>query len=787
MHDRLPFSGGRDGPYEITMLDDRTFSPAPAQVTIGFIDGRTHVGHVARFSPSAPQLMLLLSVGPASRNLIAAEQVAYVAFHRASGEPPARRNARRGELKIHAAGQKTFIVDRIGEDAPGEIGMYTRPAEPGSPYREIFFYNHGINAKEVNEPLGAMLVRDGMVDVGQLNQGLAQQSNDGRTPIGQILIARRSLDSAALEQATELQKRKGTRLGEVLIEAGLATSEDIEKALSEQRRRGGRRIGQILVDMNLVSEVDLSMTLAKKFQLPFVDLDKCSINLAALEELPKELIEKNRVMPVDSDAKSITLAIADPLAVDAIDLVRVRSGKQVCEVVVTPSQLEKYIPTYLDQFESKKVASEMDGILKVLAIDDAQLGVETDTAETSQVADTDNAIIKLANQIIIDAYRRGASDIHVEPNGKERTTMVRFRIDGDCLAYQEIPSTYRLPLVARFKIMAQLDISERRKPQDGKIRFKIAEKQIELRVATIPTVNGNEDLVLRILAASKPIPLVNMGLSKRNLSTLEGLITKPYGLILCVGPTGSGKTTTLHSALGAINTIDTKIWTAEDPVEITQPGLRQVQVNAKIGFTFANAMRAFLRADPDVIMVGEMRDHETASTAIEASLTGHLVFSTLHTNSAPETVTRLIDMGLDPFSFADALLGVLAQRLARSLCKQCREAYRATDAEVEELRDAYGRDAFDRVFAGDVLAGIKLWKPVGCEACHKTGYRGRVAVHELLATDDSLKLAIQRKAPVAEVRSLACDGGMTTLLQDGIEKVMAGATDLKQILAVCMR
>jgi type II secretory ATPase GspE/PulE/Tfp pilus assembly ATPase PilB-like protein len=449
--------------------------------------------------------------------------------------------------------------------------------------------------------------------------------------------------------------------------------------------------------------------------------------------------------------------------------------------------LEKYIPTYLDQLDTKKVATEMDDILRVLATDDGQLGVETESLEDGQVLDSDNAIIKLVNQIIIDAYRRGASDIHIEPNGKERTTMVRFRVDGECLAYQELPAAYRMPLVARLKIMSQLDISERRKPQDGKIRFKIAEKQLELRVATLPTVNGNEDVVLRILAASKPLPLEKMGLSTRNLAALQGLIKQPYGLVLCVGPTGSGKTTTLHSALGVINTVDTKIWTAEDPVEITQPGLRQVQVNAKIGFTFANAMRAFLRADPDVIMVGEMRDNETAGTAIEASLTGHLVLSTLHTNSAPETVTRLIDMGLDPFSFADALLGVLAQRLARSLCKQCRDPYPISDNELHELSELYGKEPFLELTRDALPGSIKLWKAVGCGACGQSGYRGRIAVHELLVTNDELKQAIQHKASVNEIRQLARQGGMTTLLQDGIAKVLDGHTDLKQIVAVCSR
>jgi type II secretory ATPase GspE/PulE/Tfp pilus assembly ATPase PilB-like protein len=293
-------------------------------------------------------------------------------------------------------------------------------------------------------------------------------------------------------------------------------------------------------------------------------------------------------------------------------------------------------------------------------------------------------------------------------------------------------------------------------------------------------------VVLRILAASKPIPLEQMGMSPRNLSELRKLITKPYGLILCVGPTGSGKTTTLHSALGAINTVDTKIWTAEDPVEITQPGLRQVQVSAKIGFTFAAAMRAFLRADPDVIMVGEMRDEETASTAIEASLTGHLVFSTLHTNSAPETVTRLIDMGLDPFSFADALLGVLAQRLARSLCKQCRTQYVPSQSEVDELAQSYG-PGFEAFIDREYGRNVKLWRATGCAACGQSGYKGRLGIHELLVTDPALKRAIQKRAPVEDIRSLCVEGGMTTLLQDGIQKVLAGLTDLKQVHAVCSR
>lgn len=335
--------------------------------------------------------------------------------------------------------------------------------------------------------------------------------------------------------------------------------------------------------------------------------------------------------------------------------------------------------------------------------------------------------------------------------------------------------------------MASLDIAERRKPQDGKIKFKMSEsKEIELRVATIPTAGFNEDVVMRLLAASEPLPLDKMEFSARNLAAIKEIAARPYGIILCVGPTGSGKTTTLHSVLGFINTPDLKIWTAEDPVEITQYGLRQVQVQPKIGFTFAAAMRAFLRADPDVIMVGEMRDKETAEIGIEASLTGHLVMSTLHTNSAVETVTRLLDMGCDSFSFADAMLGVLAQRLTRRICKDCKEQYVGTQEEYEEIRQGYGPEHWDKLGIPQDKTFL-LARGKGCEACNRSGFKGRVALHELLLGSDGIRRLIQTKARTEEMVKAAIEDGMTTLLQDGVQKTLLGYTTLKEVKAVAIK
>lgn len=722
------------------------------------------------------------------KEIIPAESIAYIAQHRSDNTVVAAADGSSSRYKVHVAGRRIFKV-RLGPDSAvsgtGFTGVVT---DEGSPFSQIFFYHHGVNARERDEPLGTMLIKAGVLHPDALEHAIVAQSVERSVPIGQILIEQRKVSSSDITEATTLQKRKQIKLGEILIEAGLVKDKDVELALAEQLKRRGKRLGEVLVDLDIVSEFELARTLAQKFELPFVDLDACEINPAAAQEIPRDLIVKYGVLPVDTDTRSLTVAISDPLALDALDALRLHVNRRIDEVLVTASQLRHHVDEFLSESvpAATQRGGELDNLLKKLA-ETGSVEEDEEAGPDSGEQASDSTIVNLVNQIIVDAYRRGASDIHIEPNGKDDVTMVRFRVDGDCLLGPEIPAQHRTSVVARIKIMSKLDISERRKPQDGKIKFRMGDRQIELRVATVPTVNANEDVVMRILANSKPLPLDKLRLSDRNLRELRRLITQPYGLVLCVGPTGSGKTTTLHSALGAINTTDMKIWTAEDPVEITQKGLRQVQVNARIGFTFSQAMRAFLRCDPDVIMVGEMRDQETASTAIEASLTGHLVLSTLHTNSAPETITRLLDMGLDPFSFGDALLGVLAQRLARTLCSKCKVREPGSREEFDEARHAYGPGLFEADFGIMFDSSFYLYHARGCQACGNTGYKGRIGLHELLVTNEDIQKAIVRKAPVEEVRHLAVQAGMRTLLQDGISKVISGDTDLKQVLAVCSR
>ncbi|NTV12956.1 MAG: Flp pilus assembly complex ATPase component TadA [Desulfobulbaceae bacterium] len=553
---------------------------------------------------------------------------------------------------------------------------------------------------------------------------------------------------------------------------------DRAKQISTQRHKD---IEKVLTDDCEVSKQTIGESIAEFFKCQFVEFNELEVGPAAkcLKTLKENFWRANNCIPIREDGKSITIASLDPNNPTMLANLRSMLKGNILEFAVCfPDDLGKFIDYYHGKMDSTLESEDVFHELEMVEEVEAE---GEDREDEDSAATAEGVVVKLTNRIIEEAFARNASDIHVESQTGKRGALVRFRVDGECSNFQTIPFNYKKALVSRIKIISKLDIAEKRMPQDGKIKFRTRRgKNIELRVATLPTVGGNEDVVMRILAGGDALPLKKMGLLPDTLETFKGLIERPYGLVLVVGPTGSGKTTTLHAGMGYINRPEKKIWTAEDPVEIVQDGLRQVQVLPKIGLDFARVLRAFLRADPDVIMVGETRDQETANTVIEAALTGHLVFSTLHTNSAPETVTRLLGMGIDPFNFADSLLGVLAQRLIKRLCPHCRQAFNPSDEELEIIRKEYGDHPVKPL---EIDSTSTLYRARGCSHCQKTGYKGRLAIHELLVTNDNLRSKIESNAPVAEIRYAAMLAGMRTLKQDGIRKVMQGDTDMKQVCA----
>ena len=563
---------------------------------------------------------------------------------------------------------------------------------------------------------------------------------------------------------------------------GLMSQAELDTAVEESLSREVD-LETILLDKYRVSKAELGSALSEFYQCPFVPYDERTvIDPELLKNLSFDYLKRNSWIPLKRQGTVLDVVINDPHDLEkGLDIRRAFPGVTVRFSVGLRRDIEQYLLVATGQANGGSI-SEILGEL----VDEAGAERNSD-ADSGEIDENDSAIVRLANQVIAEAYRLGASDVHIEPYSERKETAVRFRVDGTCFTYMRIPAVYRRAIVSRLKIMANLDISERRKPQDGKIRYKLMkDREIELRVATLPTAGGNEDVVLRLLTAKETMPLEAMDFSPDVLQTVKELAERPHGILLCVGPTGSGKTTTLHAVLKHINTDERKIWTAEDPIEITQEGLRQVQVHPKIGFTFAAAMRAFLRADPDVIMIGEMRDKETADIAIEASLTGHLVLSTLHTNSAVETITRLLDMGCDSFNFADAMLGVLAMRLCKRICAQCKETYRPTRQEYDELVQGYGVRYWDKLGIA-YTDGWTLYRGRGCDVCNQSGFKGRVSIQELLVGSEEIKNLIQSKARTAEILSVAMRDGMVTLLQNGIQKVLKGATTYRQVRAVAIK
>ncbi len=692
-----------------------------------------------------------------------------------------------------------------------EAGVFLfEPIDEHDRVRRSFFPREAVRELQVGEAIGRVLVAQQAVSAEVVERAAAEQEALRRRKLGDYLVLQEIVKPEQLLQALEEQQRMPlVRIGEALTALGYISEEQLQQALERQKEERNTPLGELLVQSGLLSREQLRIALARKMGYPVVDLAQFPVDADALRRVPLTTARKLRIVPLLWRAGTLIIAAEDPSRRATIDeLEFLLQCKVVPALSSTPLDTRTITEIYgrfgLDAGAPPVAATEAGSAEPETSseqlLESLELGADDDgDGAAPPVEQSDNSLVRLINTIIIEAYRQGASDIHIETFPSKRKVRIRLRKDGRLQPYMELPHTYRAALVARIKIMCELDISERRKPQDGKIDFARFSPQhrLELRVATIPTHGGAEDVVMRILSSARPLTVAELGLTPENHDQLLQAVRRPHGMVLCVGPTGSGKTTTLHSLLQRVQTPDRKIWTAEDPIEIANPDLRQIQINPRIDWTFSKALRALLRADPDVIMVGEIRDAETAQMAIEASLTGHLVLSTLHTNSAAETVVRLLDMGMDPFNFADSLVGVLAQRLVRRLCTSCVRREAADPTYVDELLADY-LHVFPSDLRPDPDAVREQWQqrhagpdgtlqravPVGCPACDGTGFKGRLGIHELLLVDAPLRRLIQTKAPPEALEhSAVAHGHFRTLRQDGIIKVLQGLTTIDEIRA----
>jgi type II secretory ATPase GspE/PulE/Tfp pilus assembly ATPase PilB-like protein len=569
-----------------------------------------------------------------------------------------------------------------------------------------------------------------------------------------------------------------------LLRNKVVTTSQLQEALAISKK-AGKSVEFVLVDRFQVKKEEVGNSLSLFYGCPFRDFDsEVPVPGELINKLKKSFLLYYVWVPLSWNTNGVEILVDDPKDLRKTDHIKaLMTNQKINFSVGFKEDIEKYINHFFDprtENLTENVFENLDEIIPDISFEEEE-EVEEDVAGLDE---SSSQVVKFVDQVLVTAFRNKVSDIHIEPSAITRKTTIRFRTDGVCHEYIQVPNAMAPAIVSRLKILADLDIAERRRPQDGKITFKRKGIQdFELRMSTMPTAGKFEDAVLRILTKSGTLKLDEIGLSDRNLNVLKRVIVRPYGLILCVGPTGSGKTTTLHSALAHINEPSVKIWTAEDPVEITQAGLRQVQVKPKIGLDFAKIMRGFLRLDPDIIMIGEMRDRETAATAIEASLTGHLVLSTLHTNNAPETLTRLLDMGMNPLNISDSFLAVLAQRLVRKLCTDCIESYTPDQEEFDYIVADYGEEPFQNLGV-EYSSAFELQRSLGCGKCNGTGYKGRMGIHELIEGTPDIKMLIKKQATSQDLAKQAVKDGMTTLKQDGVHKVFEGITDMREVRRV---
>lgn len=626
---------------------------------------------------------------------------------------------------------------------------------------------------------------------------------DIRADWPEILTQHVLLESAELRNhGKNIYELQGRQIGEILVHYGLLDEKTLRvvRRMQERVEHQDQPIGQILVEIGIIGPEDLERALCIQSGIIMVDVLAISIPPEVIKTIPSDKAREKQAVPVGIQADTLLLAVADPFAYKERAFFKMLTGLKVEPVYAPLHEIVNRLNMY-GFGKGLRSSKEEFHSLAQKTFDALQFTPVAEEAPlASDVSENDSTIINLVNQMILSAITEEVSDIHIELFQDSPETDIRFRRDGHMELFSTFPRTYHPAVVSRIKIMAGMDISERRRPQDGKISFTPPDsiRPIDLRVATIPTMRGTEFVTIRILTSGEPLPLAELGMADHGLKVFREIFHHTYGLILVCGPTGSGKTTTLHSVMKELNTSDRKIWTVEDPVEIVQSHLCQVQINSKIGVTFASVLRALLRADPDIIMIGEMRDQETAGIALEASMTGHLVLSTLHTNSASEAVARLIDLDIDAYNLSDALLAILAQRLARKLCPICARREEASARDIEDLANEYYQSAHGkppaRAERETIIQGwratfgsegkLYLTHPVGCNMCSK-GYKGRIGLYELLQATPSMRHLIRHQSAAVEYQLAGIAEGMKTLKQDGIEKVLCGITDMVQVRGAC--
>jgi len=559
-----------------------------------------------------------------------------------------------------------------------------------------------------------------------------------------------------------------TRLGDMLVTAGVLTDKQLEWALDEQKK-SYKRLGQILIDSGLVSEDDIAEARALQMEMPYIELGEFPIPADVVNLVPESIARTYGIIPVAVSGDRLAVATANPTDVEAIDAVQRYSKKRVEPLLASQSRIQQTLDQVYGKLDTGDFAATIEEAIGDIELDFSQVEPTDDIAEERRQS-TQAPVVKTVNLLLQEAVKQHASDIHLEP--RQNHLEVRYRIDGVLQHIRNLPKQLQAAVTSRIKIMADMDIAEKRRPQDGRIGLRIHNKNIDLRISTLPIQHG-ERVVMRILdKGAQQISIDKLGFGEREFSQFQEMINKPYGIILVTGPTGSGKTTTLYSALAHINSPDINIMTCEDPIEYELDGVNQSAVNPKAGLTFAVQLRAILRQDPDVILVGEIRDKETATIAFQAAMTGHLVFSTLHCNDAPSAITRLVDMGVEPFLIGSSVIGVIAQRLVRLLCSRCKQSYYPSEEELA-LLCLDGRQACQD--------NIQIFRPVGCGQCDGRGYMGRTAVLELmLVTDEMRRLTLERPTS-SQIRDLAINGGMRTMREHAIEKVLAGQTTIDEV------